>query len=790
MVLFCLLVDAAYAISLGRPRGLATISRPLDMPIAARLDTAEALRPDCLSAEVFFGDRRVAPGDARVTVERSGDALDVMLRVRTRTPVDEPVVTVFVQAGCELASTRRYVFLAEPPTVQEMGTPVVAGTVAPAPLSSSPSGLPAGQAPPMAGGGLGVDPAVAPAASRRVRNRSGMASVETPLPERAAVAPRQDVVQTRKPAGAAPRDGPARPEKMPARPRLTLEPVDLQTDRPLGLKPSTVLTGETLGDSPETLARRQAARDLWAAINSTPEERISQTQRLEDLDKRVAAMGQQLVQLERRTAQANAATEQARAERYRNPLVYGLGVLAVVLAVLAGWLALNRRQTRSWWQPEDVEAFFRDASSPDGTGASSSSVVRVASAGRSGEEPVPRGTGGWRRKLWGRSSGEMGTASKDAASSNDDAVPPVRSSAGAPLRRSPSPGPASIPSELGDAADGLKVDTVSPSTFDRSLEPSSKPLPGSTATVRKVTKSSRESALDELDIASGGARRAVNVEELLDVHQQVEFFATLGEFERAAELLSVQLDAAPDSSALLYLDLLDLYRKADNKEAYEQTKRSLEQRFAVKAPEWDDDSSHGRTLEEYEQAMQRITALWPSPKVLAVIEESLMHRPESPEQAFDLPAYRELLMLYSVALSVVDNAAAEAVSDPELVGKAVLASELKSEDPQAVPAVLDDGKPREVDVLLDFSDSLPSGNSGFGTTQIEPLQATVGLVVDSEPPQHLGLDLDLSMLDPSVSPAHAEVSEETRSQPKPGPDNNLIDFQVDDPPAGGRGERP
>ena len=53
--------------------------------------------------------------------------------------------------------------------------------------------------------------------------------------------------------------------------------------------------------------------------------------------------------------------------------------------------------------------------------------------------------------------------------------------------------------------------------------------------------------------------------------------------------------------------------------------------------------------------MARIVALWPSHKVLEVIEESIFRKPGSVEgEAFDLDAYRELLLLYAIAKEVVE----------------------------------------------------------------------------------------------------------------------------------------
>jgi hypothetical protein len=54
-------------------------------------------------------------------------------------------------------------------------------------------------------------------------------------------------------------------------------------------------------------------------------------------------------------------------------------------------------------------------------------------------------------------------------------------------------------------------------------------------------------------------------------------------------------------------------------------------------------------LEDYPATIARLEALWVMPsRVMETLEASLFRRDET-EEAFDLPAYRELLFLYAVA---------------------------------------------------------------------------------------------------------------------------------------------
>ncbi len=147
--------------------------------------------------------------------------------------------------------------------------------------------------------------------------------------------------------------------------------------------------------------------------------------------------------------------------------------------------------------------------------------------------------------------------------------------------------------------------------------------------------------------------RAVKAEELFDVQQQTDFFVSLGQHEQAIEVLRSHIDDSGETSALVYLDLFNLYHQLKREADYEALRENFNQRFNGKIPafEFCNDSSPG--LEAYQVALSRIEALWPSPKVLDIIEESIFRRPDAGAEPFDLEAYRELLMLYSVAKEII-----------------------------------------------------------------------------------------------------------------------------------------
>lgn len=148
--------------------------------------------------------------------------------------------------------------------------------------------------------------------------------------------------------------------------------------------------------------------------------------------------------------------------------------------------------------------------------------------------------------------------------------------------------------------------------------------------------------------------RAVSIEELIDLEQQAEFFVVLGQDDAAIDLLMGHLRDTGGTSPLPYLKLLEIYRRRGEREAYERTRERFNQRFNGYAPDWDTDMLQGRTLVDYPQAMLRLQRAWTLPIDAMAELETLMFRKDGGE-LFELPAYREVLMLYSLARDLFDH---------------------------------------------------------------------------------------------------------------------------------------
>jgi hypothetical protein len=158
-------------------------------------------------------------------------------------------------------------------------------------------------------------------------------------------------------------------------------------------------------------------------------------------------------------------------------------------------------------------------------------------------------------------------------------------------------------------------------------------------------------------------RRELSVEELIDLEQQAEFFVVLGQDEAAIDLLMGHLRSTGGSSPLPYLKLLEIYRRQGDSEAYNRTRERFNRRFNAYAPDWDSDPQQGRSLEDYPEVIERLQSIWSKPpQVIEVLDAALFRRDQS-EDTFDVPAYRELVLLYSVIRDIAENDGSGAVVD-------------------------------------------------------------------------------------------------------------------------------
>jgi len=140
----------------------------------------------------------------------------------------------------------------------------------------------------------------------------------------------------------------------------------------------------------------------------------------------------------------------------------------------------------------------------------------------------------------------------------------------------------------------------------------------------------------------------MSADELIDLEQQAEFFVVLGQDDAAIDLLMGHVRQTGGVSPLPYLKLLEIYRRRAELEPYNRIRERFNHRFNAYAPEWQVDPETGLSLEGYPEVLSRLQDVWEVPsQAMSLLDGALFRRHEGP--TFDVPAYRQLLFLYSVA---------------------------------------------------------------------------------------------------------------------------------------------
>ncbi|MCI1191832.1 hypothetical protein MOJ79_08255 [Calidifontimicrobium sp. SYSU G02091] len=140
----------------------------------------------------------------------------------------------------------------------------------------------------------------------------------------------------------------------------------------------------------------------------------------------------------------------------------------------------------------------------------------------------------------------------------------------------------------------------------------------------------------------------MSVDEQIDLDQQVEFLAVLGQDEAAVELLRDRLRRSAGRAPMPYLRLFDLYRRLGERESYERLAARFAEHFNARAPAWEDAAAAQRGLDAC-ACLATIEAQWSDAVAVQRTIESLLLPGASDAPPFDLPAFDDLLLLYQVA---------------------------------------------------------------------------------------------------------------------------------------------
>ena len=318
------------ALTLGRARGAILLGQPLSVTVAIQADTDDAAADLCFDADVYYGDIRQDTSRVSVVPVRQESGAPNAVRVNVASPIDEPIVTVYLRSGCGQKTSRKYVLLSE------LASDVVPALVGESAVRSSrPAQSPAVKAQ------LPVPSAVQSPPSS-MQSTGSRPSPVTKKPSVAKGKPDKDRAQT------------AVRTTTPSKSRLKLSILDLVDVKDPALK----LSNELSSLPSEDPLKREAAVALWRSLNTSPQDLMSDEARQKALADDLKSVRDISTKNQKELEALSSRLRQAESERYSNPLVYGLGAMLLMMGLVLAVLFLKLRRSGDdspWWRSDSVQ---------------------------------------------------------------------------------------------------------------------------------------------------------------------------------------------------------------------------------------------------------------------------------------------------------------------------------------------------------------------------------------------------------------------------------------------------
>ncbi|MCE4557527.1 FimV family protein [Roseateles cellulosilyticus] len=217
----------------------------------------------------------------------------------------------------------------------------------------------------------------------------------------------------------------------------------------------------------------------------------------------------------------------------------------------------------------------------------------------------------------------------------------------------PSPSPGMAPPVIAEPA------MLPDESIHQSTRPQPRPMPwppGPLAVTRAAPAPDATQRLPRRpEIAPVLAQELTVADELLDLQQQVEFLQLLGQQDAAADLLATRLTRG-NAGAMPYLMLMELCQQRGDQQVFAELAKQFEARFRTHAPQWSQSLSRGRTLDTSPSVIAHLQVVWSDAASAMHMLQELVARGAGPGAPhFELPAYRDLLTLYSVSRDLFET---------------------------------------------------------------------------------------------------------------------------------------
>lgn len=587
------LVSTSHAFTLGDLRGSVIVGRSLDLSVAVQAGPEEDISAPCFAAEVFHADTQQAPATITVSPQPSAAGASFKVRIQSRALVDEPVVTVQLRSTCATLFTRRYVVLADfPVVVMPQAEPAELLPVAPA-----------------------VSPAPLPAAAQSVAVPGSDAATSGALAKTPSAAPMQRAAKS----AAARKPRAARKKATAAAPRAAKKPAVVAPPVALPEPAKSALKLETLN-----LPSGQAD-GLGATPLSLPSpESLLQARQIEALQEEIKALKNLTVKNNAALMDMQVQLQKAQSERVSLQLFYVVLALLLMCVAVLLWLLWQR---------------YHDEPSQD-AGASILTEMAVQASERTDTSDLAS------RADAGRSvpPSEKSAQSWWHAESTPDPVTPVAPVAKnvasvAPTQPAAKPVVPATLQDLNNAFTNTRLQDVGDSNFGVIAHED----------VDLDIDMSSWAGLDESAKSEGSS-----AESILDIRQQAEFFVSLGQTERALFVLKKQIAEGERPNPFIYLDLLSLFHSLGYKTDFREYRAAFNRHFNCVLPDFPAYHLEGLDLMAYTDELARLAQVWNRKEVIAYLTACIYRSEQASAQpSFELAAFRDLLLLFSIAEQLV-----------------------------------------------------------------------------------------------------------------------------------------
>lgn len=582
------------ALSFGSERVQSALGQPLRMTIPLLGATGESLEARCF--------RVVAPtrGDGLTTISQARVELQPAtnpptLLIRSTRSVDEPVVRITVEAGCDTPIRRDYTILLDPPPLQQTAAPPQMETISP-PIVQQPTAS-------TATGAAGA--ATTPEANdRRAARASDARPPRKQTQNSRKVAPPKVAQATDQPATRATAAGAAanNDQLLVQGGQATGGPLIEDASLAALAVPRLRVSSDLSFFDTATLASPGASDELQSAIAKERRARLLSSPIEEDLAPRLEAdfvvAKRRIAELQAQLAAAGVSTSGTTAPPIKN-------ANAAVTAAGSDW--------RRWlWIPAALL------------------VVGLLAF-------LFRQWRAQRQKPQFANAGPITVVS--SADDEFDTVMPSRTVARAPAQGTSSEratvGHEQFAEALAEAANAQTSPPTAPSSsLDRAgMDPSDR--------------------LNHPLFPLNDTAPHLDVTELSQVTDEAQVYADLGRNDQAIEILRSHIDSliGERSSPAPWLMIFDLYRRTNNRAGYDELAPLFRRHFNGRMPDWD---SYGHELalddglEAFPHLVARIERDWGTADARKFLEELLYDNRGGSRLGFSLAAYRDILLLLQI----------------------------------------------------------------------------------------------------------------------------------------------